>query len=258
MKLIILFLLLWNAQFAFSQDTIIFRNGVVDAVKIQEISDRKITYKLYAQPDGPLYEVSKLKISSYSIEGGQRETFHSAFDEAGISKNYLSTNPADLFWDNLSFSYERLVNERNDIGIYTPVRISFDRTDNPEWKQSSGRNIFAAGIGAKFYAINGLRFKLFFGPEIEYGLRKTAVYKKVPKPEDTYNPIPGTPGDFIMVVDRYANSHMLGYYCVTGFRYLIQPNIGVHLSGGLGFYDDLFGVKSYLAKKADVGFFFAF
>jgi hypothetical protein len=258
MKSAILFFLLCCTWSAFNQDTIIFRNGAVDVVKIQEISDRKIKYKLYAQPDGPLYEISKLKVSSYSIENGKSEAFHPTFEETGIAKNYIGTNPADLFWDNLSFSYERLVNKMNDIGIYVPVRVSFDRNYAQPWKHSSGRNIFASGIGAKFYAINGLRFKLFFGPEIEYGLRKTALYKQVPKPNDYYGNVQGATGDYITVFDRYTDSHMLGYYCVTGFRYLIQPNIGVHLSAGLGFYDDLFGIKSYLAKKADVGFFFAF
>jgi hypothetical protein len=75
MKKIIFVLLVLNSLFAFSQDTIAFRDKPPIAAKITEVGVRSIKYYRWDNQNGPMYDVSKDQISYISFAGGHREFF---------------------------------------------------------------------------------------------------------------------------------------------------------------------------------------
>jgi len=69
--------LIWASVSAFAQDIITLRNGEQMQVKVIEIGDSKITYRLENEPEGPLYSVRKNRTKSIQYHNGRIETFDS-------------------------------------------------------------------------------------------------------------------------------------------------------------------------------------
>src|ERR1035437_3993689 len=60
---------------AFSQDTLITRNGQIIPAKVFEITQTDIKYKKPSNPDGPLYTISKENIAVIEYKNGSKDVF---------------------------------------------------------------------------------------------------------------------------------------------------------------------------------------
>ena len=61
--------------FASAQDTIMFRNGRVEAVKVMEVGLGKVKYKKISNPDGPLFLLDEAEVESIKFQNGDVESF---------------------------------------------------------------------------------------------------------------------------------------------------------------------------------------
>lgn len=74
-KLYTIVLLTVLAFSAKAQDTIIFRNGDEQRVKVTEVSDSQIKYRLWSNQDGPVYTKNVSDIFMVKYEGGYKEIY---------------------------------------------------------------------------------------------------------------------------------------------------------------------------------------
>jgi len=60
---------------AFSQDTLITRNGEIIPAKVYEITQTDIKYKKPSNPNGPLYTISKDDVAVIEYKNGSKDVF---------------------------------------------------------------------------------------------------------------------------------------------------------------------------------------
>lgn len=75
-----LFLLLsvfGGSYYSYSQDTLITRDSIKEAVKLIEISQTQLKYKRFNNPDGPLFVIDKSQVYMIIYQNGKRELFES-------------------------------------------------------------------------------------------------------------------------------------------------------------------------------------
>lgn len=83
MKRLMSFLfMLTTGMIASAQDTIMFRNGRVEAANVVEIGLGKIKYKKYSNLDGPLYLLDEAEVDAIKYQNGVVETF----EEMGLEE----------------------------------------------------------------------------------------------------------------------------------------------------------------------------
>ena len=66
---------LMACAFASAQDTIMFRNGRVEAAKVMEVGLGKVKYKKINNPDGPLFLLDEAEVESIKFQNGDVESF---------------------------------------------------------------------------------------------------------------------------------------------------------------------------------------
>ena len=69
------FLLLLMITNSFSQDTLILNSGKQMEVKVIEIDNKTVKYKLFSNPEGPLYVKEKSEIKKIKYQNGEVEEF---------------------------------------------------------------------------------------------------------------------------------------------------------------------------------------
>lgn len=72
-KFIILGISLFVSAAVQAQDVIIMRSGEQVESKVEEVGDKQIRYRKYANPDGPVYSVSSSEVFVIRFENGTRE-----------------------------------------------------------------------------------------------------------------------------------------------------------------------------------------
>jgi len=68
------FVLLFSVQ-TFSQDVLTMRSGAKYEVKLLEITDHDLRFKMYNNPEGPLYTISRSSFASIRYQNGVTEEF---------------------------------------------------------------------------------------------------------------------------------------------------------------------------------------
>lgn len=101
-----------------AQDTLFYKNGTKETVRVKEISEKQIRYKSLDNPDGPDYVIRKNQIWRINYTNGTSQTFGKQASRDSVTdfkvipapakrSNYIGMNVADLVFGQLSFSYER-------------------------------------------------------------------------------------------------------------------------------------------------------
>ena len=157
MKKLLFFLLiiLCGACKLFAQDKIYLRDSSIVDVKITEVSDTKIAYKLTANPNGPLYTVSLRRIYKIVYQNGIEqlvaeipESIVSVIEQTittepyklvfePTKKNFVRLYFTDIFLHKLSGGYERILNKKYSLeidGFYKYNTHAY--TGNSKWRHS--------------------------------------------------------------------------------------------------------------------------
>ncbi len=98
MKKIILLLLIFVSVITKAQDQLFKKDNSKLEVKILEITPTQVKYKLFSNPDGPLYVINKNEVALIIYKNGQHEAFKDAPKE--------NTNTAEVQPDNTQLKNE--------------------------------------------------------------------------------------------------------------------------------------------------------
>lgn len=173
----------------FSQDRLHLKSGKVEEVKILEITDQSIRYKMFDNQTGPEYVVDKTKIEKIVYENGNVERFvsvsntnsnsRSARDEKppkefkDYGHHFVGVNLSDLFRTDLCFHYEYFFLQ-GQLGLRVPILIGFNNQyfnlkstiENPYVFRRN--RVFETGLDFRYYPGGQGRVRYVFGPGFHY------------------------------------------------------------------------------------------
>ena len=237
---------------SFSQDIIYKKDNTKIEAKILEINPTEIRYKLFGNPDGPLYIIYKSEVTKIQYPNGQVDNvsperkIEKAEDPAYVkegstvvkggkpatdvrfNRNILSFNLPRLMLSFISLSYE-WVDASGTFGIKIPVGYNFA----PAYSLSI--NLFSeskyshyAGLALNIYPKHKKTISYFVGPYLEVGQFSYNLTLTTP-PTYTY---PTTPPN---TTSQWFNDGIYyGCYINNGFEVLISKDFSFSFCGGPG------------------------
>ena len=149
MKYIFLFSILFCAAVLNAQDVIYKKDNTKIEAKIIEINQSEVRYKMFANPDGPLYIMYKSDVVKIEYPNGQVEVYNpeikkeespvvkddymintqkpknALFLNGDLTRNIVSLNLLQVMLGFVSASYE-WVEPKGMFGIKIPVGDAFD------------------------------------------------------------------------------------------------------------------------------------
>jgi len=168
-------LLFFASGYLHAQDTLYKADGSVHIVKILEVNDSQVKYKLYDNQEGPLYVIGKDNVTRIKFENGLIEDFPVHLPEKIIplikidprttdfGRNFISVNIFDLLTQNtLTFGYEYTF-KSGLISLKVPVSFRFDNNG-----YYPGHKSFGTGLDLNLYPYGQGKAKFFYGPSFEY------------------------------------------------------------------------------------------
>lgn len=160
---------------ATAQDTIFFRNGDELRVKVTEVSDYQIKYKLWSNQNGPVYTKNVSDIFMVKYEGGHKDVFNQsqpAQQQSLVVNNYSYGSVMDVSRGELVVNGREL-NSTDVKGIFG--QSGYETWASARKQRSIGRTwtiIGAAGsiAGATLLTLDIIDFMLYGGGFIGGGI----------------------------------------------------------------------------------------
>lgn len=186
-KLLTCFLILF-ASGLFAQDTIVKMDSTRVVAIVKEVSDKKIKYVRHNNPDGPVYEVSRIHVARIIYADGTRETYGTTADEeiSGSQKNIVALTTSDVISGVGTIYYERLIGSDMGLRLVTSMGALGVSGKVPDYYGGNYYNrykLFSTGIDIHYYAYRGNRLSYYVGSLIEYGrVRKRDYWYDYPYP----------------------------------------------------------------------------
>lgn len=234
MKLLLMLAALFCCTLTFGQDLLYTKNKGVLEVKVTEISDQFIKYRLFHMPEGVLYTTTKRQVDSVVFYNGMVERFtpesrekHRRISEEQV-KNALTTQLSAGFHTfgsdvNTMFDGEQLSNPfaaaafikykkeilRKRVGLYAAPFIAFNK------------EAYGTAAGAQFNIKRFGKFTIGVGPEYIFSVQDIV--------EEFYSNNPGE-NDFSFYYKRYRSAVSM----VT-----FNTNMNLHLNPRLSFTGDV-------------------
>jgi len=222
MKTVLLVLFILTSFFVTkAQDTLYMKDGKMLEVRVYEIQNMKVYYKLYRNLKGPMVKTSTIKVKQIVYENGEIQSFENKDIKKKMVFNRRNRIGLGLitFGSPLapsSLSYERL-NALGTVGIEIPITAYFSEL------QMEGLTI---GLNIKKY-IGGDGKGFYFGPSINYG---------------TFD---------------YGYGYSMGYFAVKiGWQLFACRLIGFDLGTSFGVYTDFYYTAFGGSISASVNFSF--
>ena len=163
-----------------AQDVIVRSTGERQEAQVLDVRGTDVLYRPWGQPTAPVTVLSTEYVQSILYQTGTRRDFLRAStlpapapeQRVNLGRNLVALRPMDLFFGNLTLSYERLVGSSKLIGVKIPATLSLNR----DWPTRDGglfgyatSKTFSAGLEVNFYAGQPGRFRYFFGPALQVG-----------------------------------------------------------------------------------------
>lgn len=165
-----------------AQDKLYLKSGKIEDVKILEITDNSIRYKLYDNQTGPEYLTDKRKVEKIVYENGQEERFSENVktkpekktrEAIDYGNHFVGVNLADLFRTDICLHYEYLF-EGGKIGLRVPLLIGFNSNffntkshiENPYVFRRN--RVIETGIDMRYYPGGQGKVRYVMGPALHY------------------------------------------------------------------------------------------
>ncbi len=168
-------MLVFASSYLHAQDTIYKADSSVQIVKILEVNETQVKYKLFTNLDGPTYVIGKEYVSLIVYENGSEETFPKSIPDHSIAapkidprthdfgRNFISLNVYDLLVLNtLTFGYEH-TSKSGLIGFKIPLSFALNKKDI--YRENK---VFGTGLDLNLYPYGQGQAKFFYGPSFEY------------------------------------------------------------------------------------------
>lgn len=178
----LLAILLFNCGILSAQDTIVRADSSRIIARIVKVTDNKISYTRYNDPNGTVYETSRSHIARIAYADGTREEYGMTEGERLDKRNpnIISITTTDLVAGVATINYERLIGA--DIGVRVIGSMGMLGTTGalPDYYSSSyyysRYKIFSAGIDVHCYVHKGPHLSYYLGALIEYGQTRQRGY----------------------------------------------------------------------------------
>ncbi len=206
-RILLLIAVLMTGTAANAQDQLYKKDNTKLLVKIQEVGTDEVKYKLFNNPNGPVYIEHKNNIAIIIFENGQSETFYTAntADETMAApadnrlmsrkdsmaffkyQNSVSINFLNIFNNEVQLIYQREF-FKSRFNLIVPLSVGLEKPDitqNVYFNNSSGksynldRKLFEAGFGIHYYPYLNSNINYFVGPVfryMQYGGKQTASF----------------------------------------------------------------------------------
>jgi hypothetical protein len=253
----LLFLILMIAGLsAFSQDTLFYRNGSSQVVKVMEVGTDEVKYRDWKSPDAPQFSVPKDDIKRIAFLDGNQLRFEE--DMLSVAPNYeaakkthaIKVNFLSPLFNHLCFGYEGLIKK----GMSTEFKLGIIGVGNDnveeQYSNTSGA-YFKAGvkfINAPNYVVKGMKRTHplrggYIKPELIY-----SVFEKTVQTNSYYT----SAAQF-----ETGTFHNYAFNIVFGKQWIMGDVLSLDFSFGIGYggqsttvdYQDFDG-ESYFEEQA--------
>lgn len=170
-----------------AQDKLYLKTGKTEQVKVTEITDRAIRYKMYDNPEGPEYVVDKSRVLRVVYENGTEDIFNTESaappprerrervrkPSLDYGRHFVGANLSDLFRTDATIHYE-YVFPNNRIALRVPVTVGFvnnffnvkSHFENPYVFRRN--RVFETGLDFRFYPGGQGKVRYVMGPALHY------------------------------------------------------------------------------------------
>jgi hypothetical protein len=254
---LILILLMVLTDSAFAQDTLFYRNGSTQIVKVMEVGTDEVKYRDWKTPDAPQFSVLKDDLKKIGFIDGNQLRFEE--DMLSVAPNYeaakkthaIKVNFLSPLFNHLCFGYEGLVKK----GMSTEFKLGIIGVGNDnveeQYSNTSGA-YFKAGvkfINTPNYVVKGMKRTHplrggYIKPEIIYSVFE----KTVATNSGSWN----APQQF-----ETGTFHNYAFNLVFGKQWIMGDIVTLDLSFGIGYggqsttvnYKEMDG-ESYFEEQA--------
>lgn len=165
-----------------AQDLIVRTDDARIEARVLEVRAKQVTYKSWADPDGPTTLLSTDCVRYVRYQDGTRRDFSAvvlpptgppaAGNAVCLGRNIIAVRPLDFFLTSLTLTYERLLGPNSRVGVKVPLTAKL-RQEPAETVHSrlyyAANKVFSTGLEVNFYTGPPARFRYFFGPAVQYG-----------------------------------------------------------------------------------------
>ena len=152
----------------FAQDYIYLKNGDKIEAIVSETTKTATLYTSYGSSSNELLIVDNKKIKLIAFANGKVKDFtdgSNVRDNDAVKYNVFSYHLADLLINNLTISYERIL-QGGKIGIQLPLSIGYS---GDYQELGDFQNKFYSGLYVNFYPTGQGQWRYFTGPGIRVG-----------------------------------------------------------------------------------------
>ncbi len=199
---------------ATAQDKIYTRNLKVIEAKVQSVDKKTVTYKKFANLDGPDYVISKRMVGRIEYENGTEDrvvrgtnkVIHTekrkVYTAADYGNSIISISPVSVGGEGIGvgLAYEQMLDKKGRFSVFVPFHVSYSgygksNNDAEPLSTLDAYNIFQRiaqfSPGVKFYP-TGNRGKVRYavGAQLNYqdGFYKTGGYERYGRGRVIYTP----------------------------------------------------------------------
>jgi hypothetical protein len=165
-----------------AQDVIYRTDGGKIEAKVLEVGINEIKYRIFSNPDGPVYTVSKSKVVLITYQNGTHDVIGSMDAKqrrkqerhdtlaSNRNKNLVALNLFDMGFSTITVSYERIFS-KGYVGVRVPLSVGLRSLTDPhhyDYRFMQGR-VWSAGADVNFYPTGQGRVRYFCGPSVLVG-----------------------------------------------------------------------------------------
>lgn len=143
--------------------------------RVVKVTDNKISYTRYSDPDGTVYETSRNHVARIAYADGTREEYGmTEVEKMDLRKpNIISVTTTDLVAGVVTLNYERLIGANIGVRVIGSMGMLGTTGALPDYYTSSyyynRYKIFSAGTDIHCYVYKGAHLSYYLGALIEYG-----------------------------------------------------------------------------------------
>ncbi len=227
---------------ALAQDKIQKKQGEIINVKVVEVTEDYVGYRLPNDPSGPVYKLRKDAITKITYESGLVESFGGMTSPAttvqpvtdpmsgteiymstNFGKNILNFDFISILYNEVGLSYERVL-DNGFVGFKLPFIAGMGGGESSMIRQVA--NTFQTGLDVNLYPTGQGPAKYFIGP----GLRFGKAYDYLNVSPYYYEP---TTGQYVDVETR-LNYNLLAFQVNNGIVFQPTGHFNISLIMGIG------------------------
>ncbi|HTF06315.1 MAG TPA: hypothetical protein VK826_19925 [Bacteroidia bacterium] len=174
-NLILAFFLIFSGNI-FAQDLIVKMDSTKISAKVLTVTNETISYKRWANPDGPTYVVSRNDVARIEYSDGTVEHFGKTTKEImqDLNKNVISMTTSDIVAGLITISYERMLTPEFSLRLNGSTGVGYLANSPPEYDRGfryyNRGKVFSSSLEALYLVYRGKKISYQLGALVEVGM----------------------------------------------------------------------------------------